>query len=297
MRKLLMTLFCVLVCSSFPLFAIIIETNHFREIKNHLKPKTLLVLDIDDTLVVAIQTLGTDVWFRHRHKALQTRMEPSAALHQALAEWEAIQHLTKVRAVEEETETIIKHLQEAQIPIIGLTTRRLDMVNCTLAQLSSLNIDLSKTAPAKEDLYFMNGHTVGHEVGHGVLHRQGILFTAGTPKGEALLKLLALFPTSFDRIVFINDKETHLAEVELTIPPTIEFIGLRYSHSDERVANYNPHIADIQWYFSSFDCLLSDREAELFLTLPDQEADQEVELSPDQKPELFLAPPEQILSY
>lgn len=234
----------------------VIETESFAKIINHANLETLVILDIDDTLLIPAQTLGTDVWFvsrlKHHSKAIN---DPSLALDRALSEWEAIRHITKVKIVEEGTEEIIDRMQKNHIMIMGLTTQGLALATRTVMQLRSLNIDLSKTAPSVQDQYFINGH-------QGVLYRQGILFTSGTHKGEALIKFLNTIHYYPKRIVFINDKKTHLQEVEKSsIAQNIDFIGLRYNYSDQRVANFNQEIADIQWSHSSFNHILSDEEA------------------------------------
>lgn len=240
----------------------IVETKHFSEILNFVTPETLLILDIDDTLLIPSQTLGTDVWFISRMKEYQENGDSySQALEKALAEWEAVRLITKVKIVEQGTEKIIADLQGMNIKVMGLTTQGLTLATRTKNQLLSLNIDLSKTAPSKDDHYFINNH--------GVLYRQGILFTSGTPKGAALLKLLDIIGYQPNHIIFINDKETHLRDVEDGIKGrNIDFVGLRYNFSDQRVANFRREIADIQWKNSTFDRLLTDEEAEEMLLLP-----------------------------
>lgn len=233
-----------------------IEIKNFNEIKPYIQSNTLLILDIDDTLLVPVQTLGTDVWFLHRLKQLQKELNPMDALDQALAEWEAIRHLTKVKIVEEGSDKIIDELQNNQITIMGLTTQGLALSTRTPNQLKKLNIDLSKTAPSNQDQYFVNKK--------GILYHRGILFTSGTPKGEALLKFLDLIAFQPEHIVFVNDKLTHLMDVEKdVIAKGIDFIGLRYGHTDERVLNFNPKIAEIQWKYSNLGHLISDEEAKI----------------------------------
>ncbi|WP_059359402.1 DUF2608 domain-containing protein [Parachlamydia acanthamoebae] len=241
------------------LFSKIVETPHFSEIVAYAKPNTLLILDIDDTLLIPVQTIGTDAWFMHRLKIHECREKVyAAALDKALAEWEAIRHLTHVKIVEEGTDQIIDDLQKQKITIMGLTTQGLALTTRTVNQLHSLKIDLSRTAPSAEDHYFINDH--------GILYRNGILFTSGTNKGKALLKLLDLINYHPNRIVFINDKLKHLQDVEASVlSRNIDFIGLRYSYSDQRVANFCPEIANIQWRYSTFNHLMSDEEAERLL--------------------------------
>lgn len=232
----------------------IIEANNFKEILDYVDTDTLVLLDIDDTLLIPVQTLGTDVWFIHRMNQYQTHLDKKQALDKALDDWEGVRHLTKVKIVEEGSETIVAKMQGQGIPVMGLTTQGLALATCTVNQLKSLEIDLIKTAPSNQDFYFHNGQ--------GVLYRHGILFTSGTAKGEALLKFFSLAGVCPKRVVFINDKETHLKDVEGSLEAKgIEFTGLRYAYSDERVKNFNSKLADIQWNESSFSHILTDQEA------------------------------------
>ncbi|MEI8365152.1 MAG: DUF2608 domain-containing protein [Parachlamydiaceae bacterium] len=243
-----------------PVAAEIIEVSNFRQILDYVDQDTLLILDIDDTLLIPVQTLGTDVWFisrleRHR----QVEQDHTSALDRALAEWEAVRHLTKVKLVEEGSDQIVDMLQKMNTVVIGLTTQGLALATRTVNQLKALGINLSMTAPTAHDHYFMNGTT-------GVLFRHGILFTSGSSKGEALIKLLNVIDFHPKSVVFINDKKTHLDDLERGVAREgIPFIGLRYSYSDSRVAVFDEGIATIQWAHSTFGSILSDEEAALIL--------------------------------
>ena len=249
--------------------AAIFETAHFKEIENYLNPETLVLLDIDDTLLIPSQTLGSDVWFLYQveqHKA--NGLNRTDAVEKALAEWEALRHLTKVKIVEEGTQAIINQMQQSKCVVMGLTTQGLALANRTKMQLKDLGIDLAKTCPSHDSFYFGNG-SPGHTcLQAGVLYREGILFTSGTKKGTALLKLLDCIHYRPKHILFINDKLTHLKDVETSVEEAgIEFTGLRYSYSDERVNSFNKEIAEIQWKHSRFDRILSDQEAQELLEL------------------------------
>ena len=247
----------LLTTLALPLLSQIIETEHFSSIVQYIEEDTLVLLDIDDTLLIPVQTLGTDVWFCNRLNHHKETLSFTDALDKTIAEWEGIRQLTQVKIVEEGTEKIISDLQSQNIPVMGLTTQGLALATCTVHQLRSLDIDLTKTAPSNEDHYFINKH--------GNLYRDGILFTSGTPKGPSLLKLLESMQYFPKRIVFINDKAAHLKDVEESAEASgYEFIGLRYSFSDKRVAEYDPKIAEIQWNHSSFGHILSDEEALAF---------------------------------
>lgn len=240
------------------LSGLILEADHFSDLMNHLKPNTLVILDIDDTILVPVQTLGSDVWFTHQLKKYLATNSSDDALDKALAEWEAIRHLTQMKIVEEGSVEIIKELQSRNISVMALTTQGLALATRTVNQLLALGVDFSLTAPSKEDHYFINKH--------GVLYRQGILFTSGTPKGTALSTLLNIIQFHPDHIVFLNDKLTHLRDLESGLDKqNVSFTGLRYSYSDARVNSFDPRIANIQWERSTFGHILSDDEAKAFL--------------------------------
>lgn len=259
MKKTALLITVLFIAQFTTLLGQIIETHHFSEIKKYIKPNSLVILDIDDTLLIPAQMLGTDVWFRHRIKQHEEKgLPPEEALYTAVAEWEAIRNITPIEIVEKGTDKVIEDIQKEQITVMGLTTQALTLTRQTTRQLRFINIDLMKSAPYDQDLFFSNGL--------GVLYHKGILFTAGTPKGEALLKFLDAINKHYDHVVFINDKASHLTDVEVVLKAkNIDFIGLRYSYSDAKNSQFRKEIADIQWKHSSLGRILSDKEAEELL--------------------------------
>ena len=187
-------------------------------------------------------------------------LSKSEALEKALAEWEAIRHLTEVKIVEEGTEEVVSQVQKMGIPVMALTTQGLALTTRTLQQLATLKIDMEKAAPSNEEYYFLNPSPYGGT--QGVIYRKGVLFTAGSKKGAALKTLLEHLNLKPKHIVFINDKESHLKDVEEDMEKMgIHFTGLRYSIGDERVKSFDPRLTDIQWKHSTLGHLLSDQEA------------------------------------
>lgn len=251
-----MRIFCFLLVIITSLSGKTIEFHSFKDLSSHLTPETLVVLDIDDTLLIPKQMLGCDEWFLYRmNQRKESGFSYGDALEKTLAEWEAVRHLTEMEIVEPETEAIIKSLQDQGYCVFGLTTQGLALATRTIQQLKELKIDLTRTAPSSEDIYFPIKQ-------QGVLYRKGVLFTSGTPKGEALFQLCKLIDRSISRIVFVNDKSTHIAEIErVAIVQNVDFLGLRYSHSDARKAAFRPEIAELQFHQSNFGKILSDEEA------------------------------------
>jgi len=231
----------------------IIEIDHFEEIYPQIHTDTLIVLDIDNTLIEPCQTLGSDQWFYSQlHHYVLMGFDTTNALEKALSEWMSIQNVTKVKPVEENIPKIIRDLQSRNYRVIALTTRGLELSTRTIEQLKSVGIDLSITAPTKEDLFFMNGR--------GVLFRNGVLFTAATNKATALFKLLHETKVDPKSIIYVNDKRSHFYPVEeFANHHQIPFIGLRYGFLDEKIRSLDRTLTDVQ--LKHFGKILSDDEA------------------------------------
>jgi hypothetical protein len=250
--KFLLSLFLI----SFSLNASIIETKSFQEVPSHITKDSLVLLDIDDTLLIPVQMLGCDEWFKHRLEMhMKKGISFSHALDISLAEWEAIRHLSQMEIVEPGSENIVRKMQDDGFSIMGLTTQGVALSHRTVKQLLSHNIDLSKSAPFKEPYYF-------EQKDLGVLFRKGVLFTSGTSKGKALFTLCDHFGFKPKKIVFVNDKESHLKDVEEEAEKRgVEFVGLRYGFSDDRKSQFDPDVAHIQFTSSSFHSILTDDDA------------------------------------
>ncbi len=260
MKKTLTSL-CICLASLCSMQAEIIETAHFCDLQKHITKDTLVILDIDDTLLITEQMLGCDEWFMTRLAHWQeTGLSKQDSLERSLAEWEAVRHLTRMQIVENGTDSIVGAMQSDGYTVMGLSTQGLALATRTKQQLRDNNIDLSKTSPHKTDeCVNVSGHTA--------LYRSGILFTSGCPKGEALFLLLDKIGYTAKRIVFINDKATHLQDVEAVAQEKgVPFIGLRYSYSDAKKKAFDPKIANYQFSNSTFTHILSDQEAKSAMT-------------------------------
>lgn len=253
MRHLITCLFLMVSFLHSSLQAEIIEASSIHEIRHYLTPDTLILFDIDNTLMEPRQTLGSDQWFQYRKKIhMENGLDKKNALEKALSEWMSVQSVTKVQVVEEGTAELVKELQEEGYTLMGLTTRGLGLSTRTIFQLTSLDIDLKATAPSHEEIFFINNH--------GVLFRGGILFTAGSHKGMALAKFFHEVGKAPGNILFINDKWANIREVEVICEKYgVPFTGLRYSYTDEKVNNLDQDVAKLQW--EAFGKILSDEEA------------------------------------
>lgn len=248
----------VLLVSS-PLIAEIRECSTTEEILNHANQKTLILFDIDNVILCPVQVLGSDPWFRYYKERLKDEgRTDKEALAIAVDMLHRVYHKTRVKLIEKKTTSVIENLQKRKIAVIAMTTRSSEVADCTINHLTSLGIDLKRSRPIAQNFMLPDCPDV--------LFQDGVLFTTGTHKGTAFLSFLKRVNFEPECVVFINDKASHLREVEEACETRkIRFVGLRYAGADEMVKNFKPAIADLQQrYFTGI--------------VPDEIADSLVEL-------------------
>lgn len=249
----MMTIFLFLSSS---IYSELYEIKNFKEIYNYIDEDTLVILDIDDTLLIPSQMLGCDEWFIQRmNQQKNAGLCFKEALEKTLFEWEGIRSITEMELVEDSIAGVIDELQHRNISMLCLTTQRFALGPRTTYQLKKHGIEIEKTSPYRENLFFMNQNL-------GVLFFEGILFTNGTHKGKTFFKFCELTNTEPKKIVFVNDKGTHLKEIEdSSNERNIPFIGLRYGFSDDHRKNFSYQIAEIQSKNITIDEIVSDSKA------------------------------------
>jgi phosphoserine phosphatase len=239
-------------------FAEIRETATMADVAKAITPGTLVVFDLDNTVLEASQTLGTDQFFSYlvaRGKAAGLNAQDAKNL--ALELSTPIQPVTSVRLVENLTRDLVQALQENDYTTIALTARPGAWADGTLHQVESLGINFSITAPriSRNDLSDSSGG----------LYRDGVIFLApGYEKGPTLMKFIERAGLKPEKIVFIDDKKSNVESVDAALTaagiPNIEF---RYGAADRRVANFSSEIAEFQYdYFMQYHTFISDADAE-----------------------------------
>jgi hypothetical protein len=220
--------------------------------------KTLLVFDIDNTLLEPVTTLGSDQWYGYdieKHKARGE--DQDTAIMNSVRDWLKIQPFTSVRPVERITPAIIQNFQARGVRVMGLTARPIQASTLSARQLASAGIDLSKTPPRGDDLELTSDDRA--------LFTRGILYVGPrNNKGLVLMKFLKMTSYRPARIVFADDKPIHVHNMDVaTATEHIPYLGLRYGAADARVRQFNPKLADLQWMLMGR--VLPDGAAKLLL--------------------------------
>lgn len=254
MKKYLFTL------TYFILFSLSSFGYEIREIKKmhqaleNVGTQTLVVFDIDNTILQAAQTLGSVQWHDARMAELQKiGLSKEESNEIATKEWIQIAMVSKSELVEEETSFYIQDLQRDGIDTVALTARSLPIKEKTLQTLPEFGIHF-------EDSWGIFTKLLGVP---GSGYEKGIIFVGNNSKGGVLKSFLTQNHVSPKAVRFIDDKRKYLESVgEEMDKAGIPFIGYRYGGADERVKNYNPKIAQVQYdtFFKS-GILLSDDKA------------------------------------
>ena len=238
-------------------FSDIIEVKYFKEIASHIDQETLVVFDLDNTLIQTSQTLGSDQWFsKEIERNIEKGMEFNDALEMALEIYVPVQNKTSVTLVEEGITEFIDDLKDQGNSIIALTARNHNLQEATIRQLQSVGITFNTDEFNQTSLDLKGDGTVNT--------LKGIVFLDGQNKGTYLLSFLDTMNWNPKKIVFVDDKLKNVKDVEEALNKRgVDCTGIRYGHLDEKVESINMTVADVQLQF--FNQLLSDEIVESLL--------------------------------
>ena len=165
------------------------------------------------------------------------------ALKKTYHEWQKIQSVCEVKLVEKDTKTVFDRIKK-KYGVIALTTRGFQISYSTIYSLESLGLFFDDIPYISQQFFYQNVECEG--IFTGVLFYKGVLFTNSSNKGEALFTLLDKANKKPKSILFINDKLSHLVQVQNSADRRkIPFIGLRYGYTDEKVKNINPNLTKL----------------------------------------------------
>lgn len=215
---------------------LIIESDKFQLIENYLCKKTLVAIDLDNTLIEPKGLIGSHQWSKalESHEINTKNGFNLNCIHNnnAFQFLQAQKNHVEIKLVDlKAKETIIK-LQKRKIPLIAFTHRNLPSIGITKKQLKLLNVNFLKTAPIKEDLILDLENAPA-------IFTEGILFSDENPKGsvlKAFLKRINYYPKS---IIMIDDQMHNLISMQKVCDElAINFIGIRYSYLDKKVKSF-----------------------------------------------------------
>lgn len=254
-RILLFVLLLVLGSTS---FAEIIELKSFKDLNlSQVDQKTLVVFDIDNTLVRQNSMIGTHQWGDYlAERAVRFGVEEKTAKdsqHKAFAD---VQPFVNVVPVEIEILEMLEQLSKRGISNFALTARSSVLQSVTLRQLQVLKHNFSKSFPMIKNTELLKNYL-----------KDGVIFSGSTPKGELLKLIIENSEQKFTRIIFVDDKAYNLDSVEKSFAQSsIELKSYRYGAADIFIKNFEAVIADtIYGVLKVNGILISDDEARAFI--------------------------------
>lgn len=165
--------------------------------KTDRKKKTLVVFDIDNTLLVSQQELGGDLWYNWQRSddVLPEHKLNSDCLFNVATF--LLSRNNTYQPVEVNTVKVVDSLShKSKLPIIALTSRSPELRLDTERALKANNINLSKTLRIDPQ----------YDLGDSKLnYANGLFMTTGADKGKVLIQLLGKHLEDYSDIIFVDD--------------------------------------------------------------------------------------------
>ncbi|UPT75684.1 MAG: DUF2608 domain-containing protein [Elusimicrobiota bacterium] len=199
------------------------EARSFSDVAPAVSTGTLLVIDIDNTTLEPVGTLGSDQWYYY---LVKVHGEEKAG-----EMWTRTLPTVKVKPVEPTTPDFIKSQQKRGVKVMALTARGIEDADATFAQLKAIGVDYAANPPSRKDL----------KTKEKGLFKNGVFFQGeGPSKGETLVAFLKTIGLKPARVVFVDDKQKHAQSVEKSVRESgIEVISFRYGAADAKVNFFN----------------------------------------------------------
>ncbi len=224
--------------------ATIVEHIEFASILNYIKQEdchknTVVILDIDNTIGIQghpFQMFGGDMWVNYEiSKLIKDGLHPQEATAKILPLYFKLTHCVDLKPVEATTVDTIKQLQALGVTVIACTIRSVEISDRTIEQLKAIGVDLEHSALGYDELLNHDPY---------FCYKNGIIFCCGGDKGITLQHILKHFEHTPTKVIVVDDKEKYLHQIKRVLHPDVEFIGIRYGHLDEKVANFDAALAE-----------------------------------------------------
>jgi Protein of unknown function (DUF2608) len=206
------------------------EIKSMSEIISSIDDETLLVFDLDNTLIEPEGNLGSDQWYRYliRKYVEIDGLSEKDANAKAMKLWNKVQWIIKIKVVENDTPMLIKQQQDPATKIrprkiMGFTARTPGIADKTLQQLESIGVRFQGRSAVHDKDVELRFADVAQ-------FKQGVLFVGEmNDKGKSLLQFLRRINYTPKKIVFVDDRLKNVESVKKALATTkITHIEFRY---------------------------------------------------------------------
>jgi hypothetical protein len=206
--------------------------------------QTLVVFDIDNTLLAMEQDLGSDQWYEWQKEATSAHPCDARLVTDRLAVQGALYYGSAMRPTQADAAEIVRSIQEAGVSVIALTSRGVSFRLQTFRELRRNGFDMRRTAIGPdggwdEDFIPVHGSRPAR-------FEDGVFLTAGQHKGEMLKDLLDKTNTPMPHaILMLDDKQSNLDAITETFGALgVPVRAWRYSGEDNTVAGFDEDLSD-----------------------------------------------------
>lgn len=227
-----------------PASAEVREIQSMSEIVPSVSSATLLVFDIDNTLVEPTGNAGSDQWYYYLVKAYRRDgLSEEAAEEKAGKTWTRSLDIVKAKPVETLTPALVRSQQERGVRVMALTAREAGDALATRRQLKASGYDLPARTVREEPLPLKKAELDSTLDG---LFDNGVLYVGDGPdKGKALVGFLKKIGFAAEHVVFVDDKPHHAKNVDAALRAAgIKTTTFRYGAADAKVKAFNDVMAE-----------------------------------------------------
>jgi len=237
------------------LFSKIIEIEEVEDILSYSNNKSLVVIDVDTSIMELLQDLGSQKWL-----ANEIQKNNGNYLNNLFSLWHKILLCSNVKSLEKKTPDVIHQLQKNNTPIIGLSSKSIEIGYRTHKQLKSLDIDFSIKPLSSSDIEI--------NTTHAAKCLNNIIFCGfRNDEVKTFFSYLELADYSPEKIIFVgNDDNKFISMEKMAKKRKIPFLGLAYHKLDEISASFNPEVAKEQLKY--LGKILPDKEAKKLVKIP-----------------------------
>lgn len=198
----------------------------------------LLVSDFDNTLMKPLNLLGSDQfyeWQAHLMKSNSPKKD-FKTFDEFMDVHTKAMTLTNMAPTDPDIPSFLKTLADQNVKMFVLTSRSPIFRAITARDLKRVEMNIDKLSPFPDYVY------QGQLSERDIYFQDGLFFTSGLNKGEALFFLLNENKAHYPYIIFIDDMEKHTIAVteylakNPELDKKVDVTTIRYSKEDEAKA-------------------------------------------------------------
>lgn len=228
----------LLLLLALPAAAETLEVASLKDIQPKLEAGTLVVFDIDNTLLTPSGHIGSDHWYDYLLSAIardDASLTPAQVEAKADAAWDRELPKTTPVPVEALSPAFVAALQKRGFKVMALTGRGAADAAVTFAQLKAVGYDLAASAPSAKDWRAKSGG----------LYSRGVYLAGPGDKGVFLLDFLKAAGLKPKAVVFVDDKPKNVRAVDAALTAAgVAVAACRYGGADAKIAAFKAFMAE-----------------------------------------------------